>query len=71
MGKDAKGLGQDRIRTFVSMATESSDMGYNGETLVSTQVPPIFIQFSSFLLETKISDGFEIQQDPISECGVK
>ena len=43
-GKAALGYGPDRIRTLVSMATESSHKGYNGENCVSTFSRLFFIR---------------------------
>ena len=65
-GLAVSGFGQDRIRTLVSMATDSSQ-GYNGENRVTTLAPSFLISSSLFLQvmskNHKISDGFEIRQD--------
>ena len=45
----ALGFGPDRIRTLVSMATESFHRVIKGENLVSTLTLPIFIRSSRFL----------------------
>ena len=62
---------EDRIRTLVSMATDSSHRVtciHNWENLVTTLASSIFISYSLFLQQHKgnhiISDGFEIMQDP-------
>ena len=48
-GKAALGFGPDRIRTLVSMATDSS---HNGENVVNTLGPSILIGSSWFLQVT-------------------
>ena len=63
-GKAALGFGLDRIRTLVCMTTGSSHAyGYHGENALAP----------SFLIEAgnkmKISDEFEIRQDPTKNCG--
>ena len=45
-GKAALGFVPDRIRTLVSMATDSSHRGYNGENLVTTLAPSFLIRSS-------------------------
>ena len=47
-GLAVSGFGQDRIRTLVSMATDSSQ-GYNGENRVTTLAPSFLISSSLFL----------------------
>ena len=49
-GLAALGFGPDRIRTLVSMATDSS---HNGESLVSTLALPFFVGSVSFLQVTR------------------
>ena len=53
-GKAALGFGPDRIGTLVSMATDSSHRGYNGEN-VSTLAPSFLIGSSSYLQVTRTS----------------
>ena len=49
-GKDALGFVPDRIRTLVSMATDSSHrVIYNGENVVNTLGPSFLIRSSSYL----------------------
>ena len=51
-GLAALSFGADRIRTLVSMATDSSHRVIHGENLVSTQPLPFFIGSSLFLQVT-------------------
>ena len=48
-GLTVLGFGLDRIRNLVSMATDSSHKGYNGENLVTTLAPLFLIGSSLFL----------------------
>ena len=52
-GKDALGFGPDRIRTLVSMATDSSHRVIMGENVVNTLAPSILIRSSSYLQVTR------------------
>ena len=51
-GKDDFGFGLDRIRTLVSMATDSSHI-YNKENVVKTLAPSFLIGSSSYLQVTR------------------
>ena len=73
-GKAASGFGADRVRTVVSIATDTSHRVIMGKT-----VSPLFFSFIFhpilFILAGnngmhEISDEFEIQPDPITDCGV-
>ena len=52
-GKDALGFGLDRIRTLVSMATDSSHRVIMGENVVNTLAPSFLIGSSSYLQVTR------------------
>ena len=52
-GKDALGFGPDRIRTLVSMATDSSHRVIMRENVVNTLAPSFLIGSSSYLQVTK------------------
>ena len=52
--KVASGFGPGRIRTLVSMATDSS-LRYNGENVVATLATSFLIGSSSFLGITRIT----------------
>ena len=52
-GKAALGFGPDRIRTLVSMATDSSHRVIMGENLVATLAPSFLVQSSSYLQVTR------------------
>ena len=52
-GKDALGFRPDRIRTLVSMATDSSHRVINGENVVNTLAPLFLIGSSSYLQVTR------------------
>ena len=52
-GKEALGFGPDRIRTLVSMATDSSHRVIMGENVVNTQGPSFLIGSSSYLQVTR------------------
>ena len=73
-GKAALGFGPDRIRTLVSMATESSH-SYNGENGVSIFSRLFFIRSFSYLQVLnddmhESSDEFEFQPARTTDCGV-
>ena len=62
----ALGFGLDRIRTLVSMATDSSHRVIMGENVVTTLASSFLIGSSLFLQGTSttiISNGYEIRQD--------
>ena len=67
-GVTTLGFGQDRTRTLVSMATNSSPC-YNGENPVTTLASSFLIVFCCFFIlagnedNHKISNGFAIRQD--------
>ena len=52
-GKAALGFGPDQIRTLVYMATDSSNMVFYGEIIVTTLAHSCLIGSSSFLLITR------------------
>ena len=52
-GKAALGLGLDRIRILISMATDSSHRVILGKNLVATLTPLLLIGSSSFLQVTR------------------
>ena len=54
-GKDALGFGPDRIRSLVSMATNSSHRVYTLKNVVNTLVPSFLIGSSSYLQVTRIT----------------
>ena len=54
-GKAALGFGPDRIRTLVSMATDSSPRVIMGENVVNTLAPSFLIGSSSYLQVTRTS----------------
>ena len=73
MGKDTKRFWIDRIRTLVSMATDSFHI-WNGENLVNALAPSflqkVFFILASYKENHYISDVFEIWPDSIKDCGV-
>ena len=52
-GKAVLGFGPDRIRTLVSMTTDSSHRVIMGENVVNTLVPSFLIGSSSYLQVTR------------------
>ena len=69
-GKAAKGFGPDRIRTLVSIATDSSRRVIMGKTVL-----PLFIGFRSFFKlagneDMNVICEFNFQPDWITDCGV-
>ena len=69
-GKDALGFGPDRIRTLVSMATDSSHKGYNGENVVNTLAPSFLIGSSSYLQVMRTTIISKFGSDSPKKCGV-
>ena len=67
MGMTALGFGLDRIRTLVSMATDSSNRVIMGKIMCDHSSSFIFDWFFFILAGTednhKSTDGFEIRQD--------
>ena len=69
----AFGFGPDRIRTLVSMATDSSHrviMGKSCEHSSSSIFHGIFLILAGNKESNKSLDGFKIQQDWTRVCGV-
>ena len=73
-GKAALGFGPDRIRTLVSMETDSSHRVIIGENVKATLAPHqivwIFFILSCNQNNHKISYEFKIRPDLTKECGV-
>ena len=72
-GKAALGFGPDRIRTLVSMATDSSHRVIMGGK--SCGHSSAFIFYPIFILagnkdNHKLSTEFEFRPDPTTDCGV-
>ena len=69
----ALGFGPDRIRTLVSIATDSSNRNIMGNILLPLLLLP-FVWFFFILAgkqdHYKVSNGFKIRQDKTSDCGV-
>ena len=72
-GKTATGFGPDRIKTLVSMATNSSQMFIMEETVLPT-CSAVFHPILSILTGNDdmhgSSEEFEIQPDPTTDCEV-
>ena len=73
--KDASGFGPDRIRTLVSMATDSSHRVLIRENVVNTLSPSFLVGSFSFFTGNEdnhnISDKFEFGPDSTKDCGVR
>ena len=72
-GKAALGFGPDRIKTLVSMATNSSRMVIMEKTvlpLFPAVFHPILFIFAGNDDMHESSEEFEIQPDPTRDCGV-
>ena len=66
MGKASIGVGLDRIKTLVSMATDSSH-----RVIMKKTVLPLFLScFSSDLFYTCMGAWMNSIRDPTTDCGV-
>ena len=70
-GKAALGFGPDRMKTLVSMATDSSHRVIMEKTCFFSGVfrPIIFILADNYDMHGCLKE-FEIQPDPTTDCGV-